>query len=139
MASTTPPGIRSVIAVAAGVFVGGIATVGVEALGHILVPPPPGLDVNDAEAVKAAMPTLPTAHFLPILVAYLIGPTLGAALAARMAPSRALVHAGVVGAFFLVGGIMNFRAIPHPTWFVALSIVAFIVAPFLGSRMVGKR
>ncbi len=138
MASNTPPAARSVIAVAAGLFVGGIATFGVEALGHILVPPPPGLDVTNADAVKAAMPTLPAAHFLPLFVAYLVGPTLGAALAARMAPSRALVHAGVVGAFFLVGALMNFRAIPHPTWFVVLASLAFIAAPLLGTRLVGK-
>lgn len=138
MASKTPPPVRSVIAVAAGLFVGGIATFGVEALGHALVPPPPGLDVTNMEAVKAAMPTLPAAHFLPILLAYLVGPTLGAALAARMAPSRALVHAGVVGAFFLVGGLRNFMNIPHPAWFMVAACLAFIAAPFLGSRLAGR-
>lgn len=138
MASKTPPPVRSVIAVAAGLFVGGIATFGVEALGHAVVPPPPGLDVTNVEAVRAAMPTLPTAHFLPILVAYVVGPTLGAALAARMAPSRALVHAGAVAAFFLFGGIRNFMNIPHPTWFVLASCAAFVAAPFLGTRLVGR-
>lgn len=138
MASKTPPPVRSVIAVSAGLFLGGIATFGVEALGHIAVPPPPGLDPTNLEAVKAAMPTLPVAHFLPLLLAYLAGPTLGAALAARMAPSRALVHAGVVGAFFLLGGIRNFSTIPHPAWFVAASCVAFVLAPFIGTRLVGR-
>ncbi|MCC6927838.1 MAG: hypothetical protein IT359_02495 [Gemmatimonadaceae bacterium] len=138
MASKTPPPVRSVIAVAAGLFVGGIATFGVEALGHAVVPPPPGLDVTNMEAVRSAMLTLPTAHFLPILFAYLVGPTLGAALAARMAPSRPLVHAGVVGAFFLLGGIRNFMNIPHPAWFVAASCLVFIAAPFVGSRLAGR-
>jgi len=138
MKSKTPPPVRSVIAVSAGLFVGGIATFGVEALGHIVVPPPQGLDVTDLAAVRAAMPTLPIAHFLPLLLAYLIGPTLGAALAARMSPSRPLVHAGFVGAFFLIGGVRNFMSIPHPAWFVALAIVAFVAAPVLGARLVGK-
>jgi hypothetical protein len=138
MAPNTPPAVRSVIAVAAGVFVGGIATFGVEALGHIFVPPPAGLDVTNLSAVKAAMPSLPVAHFLPLLVAYLVGPTLGAALTARMAPSRALAHAAVVGACFLVGGIQNFRTIPHPVWFVIAASLAFVVAPVLGTRITGR-
>jgi len=135
MSSSAPPIIRSIVAVAAGVFIGGIATLGVEALGHVLVPPPAGLDVNDPAAVKAAMASLPTAHFLPILLAYVVGPTLGAALAARMAPARARLHASLVGGVFAVGGLMNFMTIPHPVWFVVLSMLAFVAAPLLGMRL----
>ncbi|GMV09923.1 MAG TPA: hypothetical protein PKC83_06200 [Gemmatimonadaceae bacterium] len=138
MSSSTPPIIRSVISVAAGIFIGGIATYGVEALGHVLVPPPAGLDVSDPAAVKAAMRTLPAAHFLPLLFAYLVGPSLGAALAARMAPARARLHAAIVGGFFAVGGAANFMAIPHPQWFVALAMLAFLAAPLIGSRLAGR-
>ncbi|MCC6772458.1 MAG: hypothetical protein IT360_14785 [Gemmatimonadaceae bacterium] len=74
MSSTTPAALRSVIAVAAGVFVGGIAVFGVEALGHALVPPPAGLDVADPEAVRQASATRPAVHFLPLRLAYLAGP-----------------------------------------------------------------
>ncbi|MBK6486659.1 MAG: hypothetical protein IPF98_07290 [Gemmatimonadetes bacterium] len=139
MSSSTPAALRSVIAVAAGVFVGGIAVFGVEALGHALVPPPAGLDVANPEAVRQAISTMPAVHFLPLLVAYLAGPSLGSALTARMAPAFPLRHAGVVAAFFLVGGLMNFRAIPHPTWFVLLAVLAFVAAPFVGVRMAGRR
>lgn len=135
---TIPPLFRSIIAVSAGVFIGGIATLGVEALAHVIVPPPRGLDVTNPESVKAVMATMPAAHFLPILLGYLIGPTIGAALAARMSPSRPLVHAGIVGAFFMVGAVNNFNAIPHPLWFMVLAVVAFVAAPFLGTRLVGR-
>lgn len=133
-----PPIFRSTIAVSAGLFIGGIATFGVESLGHILVPPPRELDPTNAESVRAVMATMPAANFLPILFAYLIGPTVGAALTARMAPSRPLVHAGIVGAFFLAGGVKNFSDLPHPFWFIALSIGAFIAAPILGTRLAGR-
>ncbi len=56
----------------------------------------------------------------------------------RMTPSRALAHAGVVGAIFLAGGISNFVKLPHPVWFVVASLVAFAMAPFLGTRMSGR-
>ncbi len=138
MSSSAPPIIRSIIAVAAGVFIGGIATVGVEALGHVFVPPPAGLDVTNPEAVRGAMAALPTRHFLPLLLAYVVGPTLGAALAARMAPSRARLHAAVVGGVFAVGGFMNFMSIPHPAWFVVASMLAFLAAPLLGTRIAGR-
>lgn len=138
MRGTIPPLFRSIIAVSAGIFIGGIATFGVEALGHAIVPPPRELDPTNPESVMAVMATMPAANFLPILLAYLIGPTLGSALAARMSPSRPLVHAGLVGACFLAGAVMNFRAIPHPLWFIVLAVVAFVAAPFLGTRLVGR-
>ncbi len=134
-ASSTPPALRSVIAVSAGIFLGGIAIFGVEALGHLVVRPPAGLDVTDPIAVRRVIATMPAVHFLPVLLAYVVGPALGAALAARMSPAHPLRHASIVAIVFLVGALMNFRNIPHPAWFVACSIVAFMAAPFLGVRL----
>jgi len=132
--STTPLFLRSILAVAAGIFVGAVAVFGVEALGHAAVPLPRGIDpVN-----PGTMTALPTGNLMMLLLAYLVGPTLGATIAARLAPGHPLRHAGVVAAFFVVGGIMNFRALPHPAWFVALSMVAFLSAPWLGTRLAGK-
>ena len=84
------------------------------------------------------MAALSIGNFMMLLLAYIVGPTLGSWIAARLAPSRALVHAGVVGAFFLAGGAMNFMALPHPVWFVVASMLAFVAAPFLGTKLAGR-
>jgi len=133
-----PPPLRSVIAVCAGIFVGALMIYFFERLGHLVVAPPANLDPADPASVRAAMAEMRVANFLMLLVAYLFGTTLGCWLTARMAPSRALAHAGVVGAMFLAGGISNFVKLPHPVWFVVASLLAFAVAPFLGTRMSGR-
>ena len=108
------------------------------ALGHLVVPAPDGFDPKDPISVAATMAQMSTSAFLMLLLAYLFGPTSGAWIAARLAPSRAFWHAAVVGLFFLVGGLANFSKIPHPTWFVVAATLAFIAAPFLGTRLAGR-
>jgi hypothetical protein len=133
-----PPYLRSVIAVSVGLFFGAFITFGVEALGHLVVPPPEGFDPKDPISVAATMAQMPTSAFLLLLLAYLVGPTSGAWIAARLAPSRSFRHAAVVGLFFLVGGVANFWNIPHPVWFVIAATLVFAAAPFLGTRLAGR-
>ena len=73
--------------------------------------------------------------FAILLLAYVTGPTLGAWLAARRAPSRPTLHAASVGAFFVAGGLSNFLTIPHPVWFVIAAMVVLVAAPFVGARL----
>lgn len=133
-----PPYLRSVIAVSVGLFFGAFLTYGVEAVGHVVVPPPEGFDPKDPISVAATMAQLPTSAFLMLLLAYVIGPTCGAWIAARLAPSHAFRHAAVAGLFFLLGAVANFWKIPHPVWFVIAATLAFIAAPFLGTRLAGR-
>jgi hypothetical protein len=138
MKNPAPPYLRSVIAVSVGLFFGALITFAVEAIGHVFFPPPSGFDPKDPISVAAAMARMPASGFIPLLVAYVVGPTFGAWIAARLAPSYHFRHAAVVALFFLVGGIANFRSIPHPTWFVIASTLAFLAAPFLGTRLAGR-
>lgn len=133
-----PSPLRSVIAVCAGIFVGALMIYFFERLGHLVASPPAIPDPTDPTSVRAAMAAMTVPNFIMLLVAYLFGTTLGCWIAARMAPSRAIVHSLVVGAIFLFGGISNFIRIPHPMWFVVAAMLAFGAAPFLGARMSGR-
>lgn len=130
-----PPILRSVLAVGAGVVAGGLTVFGIEVLGRLAVPPPPGHDPGDPASIAAAMAAMPPAAFAILLLAYVTGPTLGAWLAARRAPSRPTLHAASVGAFFVAGGLSNFLTIPHPVWFVIAAMVVLVAAPFVGARL----
>lgn len=139
-APTAPPSpvvpfLRGVIAVSAGLVTGAIGIMVLEILGHMVVPPPAGIAMADPAALRAAMPGFPVTYFVPVLLAYVVGPTIGAALAARLAPARPLAHAGVVAGAMALGALQNFRAIPHPAWFVGASFVAFALAPLAGVRL----
>lgn len=134
-----PPVAKSVIAVCAGLFVGGLMMIVLERLGHVIAAPPVNNNPSDPASVRAAMETMTTTNFLLLLASYFGGSTLGCWIAARMSPSRAFRHALVVGALFIFTLASYFRQVPHPAWFVAASLVAFAAAPFLGTRMSGKR
>jgi hypothetical protein len=53
-AGAAPPpssALRDALAVLAGVIVGGVVVGAVESVGHLIWPPPPGLDVSDPAAL----------------------------------------------------------------------------------------
>lgn len=138
MKNPAPPFLKSIIAVSVGVFFGGLAIFAIERLGHLIVPPPPGLDPNDPVSVASAMTQMPAAAFLVLFLAYLLGTSAGAWIAARLAPSHHFRHAAIVALFFIIGALFNFVSIPHPVWFVVVAMLAFAAAPFIGTRLAGR-
>ena len=125
---------RSVLAVLAGAFVAGLLIAAVEAVSSALFPLPPGLDIHDHEAMRQHIDTLPTGAFLMVLAAWAIGSFGGSWVAARLASRARLVHGMIVGALFLLAGVLNMLMIPHPWWMWAGGIVALVGCSYLGAR-----
>ncbi|HTU99227.1 MAG TPA: hypothetical protein VMF13_01715 [Luteitalea sp.] len=124
------------IAVLAGLIVGGLVNGGLVALGPHVIPPPPGVDMTTAEGLQAGMTLLAPRHFVFPFLAHALGTLAGAIVAARVAATYATRLALVVGVVFLAGGIMAARMIPAPAWFVALDLmVAYIPMGWLGGRL----
>lgn len=125
--------LRSIVAVVAGVVLGSLVNMAfVMASGHV-IPPPAGADMTTMEGLSAAMPLLEPRHFLFPFLGHALGTLVGAFVAAKISHSHALLCAGIVGAFFLVGGILASRMIPAPTWFVVLDLIgAYLPFAWLG-------
>lgn len=134
LAPHIPPLARSMIALCAGLFTGGLMIVFVERMGHMLVPLPATTAIASAAEAMAAMRP---ANFVMLLVSYLVGTTIGCWIAARMARRQPFPHAAIVGVVFLLGVVSSFVRLPHPTWFMVGAIGAFVAAPFIGARMAG--
>jgi hypothetical protein len=61
---------------------------------------------------------MPDSAFVLVLLSHAMGPLGGGFVAAWIAGRAKVIHALVVGAFFLVGGVMNLMELPqHPLWF----------------------
>jgi hypothetical protein len=58
------PIIRNVLAVIAGIVIGGIVNGLIVAFGGNLVPPPEGVNPNDMESIKANMHLYEVKHFM---------------------------------------------------------------------------
>ena len=127
--------IRALLAVAAGIAVafGGITVL--QSIGHQIYPPPEGIDPADREAFAEVVRQMPVPALLLVVAAYAVGTFFGAWLAARIAgrPFPALLVGGVM----MLAGISNLALVPHPLWFMVLSVLVFVPSAWLASRVAG--
>ncbi|MBE5315312.1 MAG: hypothetical protein H4O13_07915 [Xanthomonadales bacterium] len=130
---------RGIGATVAGVLAAGLTIAGVEWLGHRLYPPPVGLQANDLQALAAHVAAMPIGALLFVLLAWLLGVFLGGLVAAFLAGRRHRLYAGVVVAVILLGAIANFAMIPHPAWFMALTVLVLPLAGFAAAGLATAR
>lgn len=89
-----------------------------------LIPPPAGVDVNNAESISNAMHLFEPRHFIMPFLAHALGTLAGALVAYLIAATYKVQLAYVIGAFFLCGGVAASFMIPAPTWYIALDLLA---------------
>jgi hypothetical protein len=114
----------------------------IEIPGMLLHPLPPGTDLSNADAIKSHMSNAPLAALMCVALAWFTAPLVASSLAALIARRAFLLHAMLVGVFFLTMDMLNVISFPHPTWLIAVGIVAPLIAAFLGgllaARMIGR-
>jgi hypothetical protein len=136
--------LRNVLAVVAGLVMGGAVNMALVIACPLVIPPPAGVDVSDPQSLSASMQLFEPKHFVFPFLAHALGTLVGALVAFLIAASHKPVFAFVIGACFLLGGIAAARMIPAPTWFVVLDLAAAYVpmaflATLLGRRMAGPK
>lgn len=131
--------LRNVLAAIAGIVIGAVVNGGLISLSPALIPPPPGVDVNDVASLAKSMHRFEPRHFVMPFLAHALGTLTGALAAYLIAASYKAHFAYAVGVLFLCGGIAACFMIPAPAWFMALDlIVAYLPMAWLGIR-IGSR
>ena len=134
------PIVKNILAVVAGLIVGGMVNMGIIMISGSIIPPPAGVDVTDVESLKSSMHLFEPRHFIFPFLAHAAGSLVGAFVASFIAASHKMKLALGVGAFFMLGGIINVASLPAPLWFEALDLVgAYIPMGWLGGKLSGKR
>ena len=134
-----PSLLRNVLAVIAGIVIGGIANMALITVSPFLIPPPAGVDVTTAEGLAKAMHLFEPRHFVMPFLAHALGTLVGALVAYLIAATARAPLAYAVGAFFLLGGVAASFMIPAPAWFIALDlVVAYLPMAWLGI-LIGTR
>ena len=128
---------RSLAAVVAGLVTAFAVMLVVEAIGHSIYPPPPGLDPMTPEGMAGIVAQLPLGALLFVLAAYLSGAFAGGAVACKVARGR-MTAPVVLGTMLTVGALLNVITIPHPLWMSALSVAVQLPAVWLGTRLVAR-
>ena len=128
--------LRNALALLAGVIIGGAVNTALIMLSPSLIPPPAGVDVNDAESLSRSMHLFQARHFIMPFLAHALGTLAGALAAYLIAVTHKVPIALAVGVVFLCGGVAASFMIPAPTWFIALDLlVAYIPMAWLGTRI----
>ena len=131
------PAVRSLLAVVAGLIVAMLIIAGVEAIGHALFPPPPGLDISRAADQERIMEALPLQAKLVVVIAWFLGSLAGAM--AAIAISRRVLPAWIVAVAIAGLGLWTTQMFPHPDWMLASAVVLPLVAVLVAKRlMVGR-
>jgi len=134
------PVIRNILAVIAGVIIGGIVNMGIVMISGSIIPPPDGADVTTMEGLAASMQLFEPRHFIMPFLAHALGTLVGAAVAGLIAASHKMWFAMGIGAFFLIGGIAMVISVPSPTWFAALDlIVAYLPMGYLAGKFATRK
>ena len=109
-------------------------------LGPNIIPPPNGADVTTMKGLKESMHLFQPKHFLFPFLAHALGTFNGALIAAKFSKFNNTRNALIVGAIFLIGGVMDVFSLPTPIWFGLTDlIIAYIPMAYLATKLVVKK
>jgi len=132
--------LRNVLAVIAGIFIGGMVNMGLIMLSPNFIPLPEGVNPADAESLKANMHLFEARHFVMPFLAHAIGTFVGALIAAFIAATHKMIMALIIGGVFLIGGIMMVFQVPAPAWFNIIDLAgAYFPMAWLGGKLASSR
>ncbi len=124
----------SILAVFVGVFVGGIVVGIVEIPGYFIHPPPPGLKMDDMEAIKAHAAKAPFAAHLGVALAWGLGPLAATLVACLITRHSYWVHGAIIAAIFILLDVANYW-IPTPLWLMVAGVLAPPITATLGAAI----
>ena len=128
--------VRNVAAVLVGLVVGSVVNMAIVSGLPMLIPPPDGVDLGNAESLARSIHLFEPKHFLAPFLAHALGTLAGALVAYLIAASHKVRFALAIGVVFLCGGIAASVMIPAPAWFIALDlVVAYVPMAWLAARI----
>ncbi|MEL6862962.1 MAG: hypothetical protein AAFP19_01025 [Bacteroidota bacterium] len=133
------PMFRNFLAILAGIIVGGVVNMGIVVIGPSIIPLPEGVDPTNVESLKVAMPSFSLKHYIMPFLAHALGTLAGAYTTVKIAVAHHMKLALGIGAFYLMGGIVNAQMIQFPLWFSALDLLgAYLPMGWLAGKLDGK-
>lgn len=131
--------LRNVLAVLAGIVIGGLVNGTLITISPSVIAPPAGVDVSDSESLRSNIHLFQPRHFVMPFLAHALGTFAGALVAYLIAATWNARIALAIAALFLCGGIAASFMIPAPVWFIVLDlVVAYLPMGWLAARIGGR-
>lgn len=126
--------VRSVLAVIAGLAAAMFFIVGTEAVGAVVYPPPPGVDLHDMETCKAHVAKHPAYALVIGAAGWGLTMLAGTSVATRLGAGRHPAHGILVGSILLTAAVFNMLMLPYPILFPVLNLVVLPATAYLGTK-----
>jgi len=124
--------VRKVLSYVAGLVTAFTVILVLEAVLHFVFTMPSSADLHDSAAIDRAMHAMPTAAFVALLMAYIIGSVAGGLTAALVSDGSSSTPSIVTGCALTIAGAANVFAMYHPTWFRVASLLTYLPFSYLG-------
>jgi hypothetical protein len=109
-----------------GITVAIVTVMIMQKLGHIMFPPPADFEVENTEALRAYVISMPLGAFVFLLASYFIGTFDGVFIACLIARTKYHIFAIMIGGLMAILTIVNLIVIPHPHWFSASAVLGIV-------------
>ena len=130
--------LRIILGVLIGVIAGGLVIALVESAGHMIFPPPEGVNLKDPEELKSIMQEIPVGAKAAVLVAWGLGVFAGGVVA-RVISRRAVYAAWVVAGVLFAGAAWTMVMIPHPLWMMIGAVLVTLAGGFAANKITPAR
>ncbi len=129
---------KTVLATIGGLIIGVLIIMGVESLGHIIFPPPEGVDLKDPEQLKAIMETIPMGAKIAVLMAWGLG-VFGGGVAGVLFSGRKKLPATIIALVLLAFSGITLFMIPHPIWMIVGALVVTVLGWYGATRFAAAK
>jgi MFS family permease len=130
---------KNALAVIAGLLAAFVVFTAIQGLGSILHPFPKDLNMQDPEAVKEYVKTLPASALVLVLAGYMLGSLVAGLVVGKVSKSPKRTLPLITGIILTAGAIANLAMLPHPVWFMVINVIIYIPFVLAGHRRSMKR
>ena len=128
---------RGIAAILLGLVVAIIIVLITVSIGHMIFPPPAGLDMSNPEHQTRLMEQIPTGAKVAVVLAWFLGSLAGAATA--IAIGRKVLAGWIVALLIGAMGVWTTQMFPHPLWMVVGALFVPLIAVLVVKRLMADR
>jgi hypothetical protein len=123
---------KNIIGIVLGLAVAMTSFMLFETIAHFAYPMNKNVDVDNAESMQSYMKTVPIGSLSLVLTGWIVGSFLAGYFAKVVSKNNTKRNPIILGIILESATIFNFILLPHPTWFIVVSLLVLIPAVFVG-------
>lgn len=129
--------LRLILAVILGALIGLVVLGAIDGAANTIFPPPPGVNLTDPAAIRAATAVLPFGAQVGAILAWMLG-ALAAAWSGNLIAGRRALAGRIVSGLFLAFAAWTMATTAYPLWTRAGLVIAVLVAAVAADRASGR-